>query len=203
MDGKGRRKFGESVSLAYSSLFTSSVLIHQHSKLKIAGTKKTWYHHLLRSYRCPNPIVLFPPALRRFTLSVQLHYILLFCCSVATVVQQLCMTLAKEFKFVEDVTSNLFYDSEYFVVQNVILAMKSNADDDSLPASHNRVMFTTVEALNTHLATRSYVTGYSLSEDDKAALAALKASPSSSAQPHAYRWALHISALTGKRYVAP
>ena len=60
--------------------------------------------------------------------------------------------------------------------------------------------FATVEALNTHLATRSYVTGYSLSEDDKAALANLKAFPSSSAQPHAYRWALHISALTGNRY---
>ena len=63
----------------------------------------------------------------------------------------------------------------------------------------NMAKFATVEALNTHLATRSYVTGYSLSEDDKAALANLKATPSSSAQPHAYRWALHISALAGKR----
>ena len=110
------------------------------------------------------------------------------------------MTLAKEFKYLEDISSNLFDDNESSVVQNVVLAMKSN---DSLPASHDRVKFTTVEALNTHLATRSYVTGYSLSEDDKSALAALTASPSSSAQPHAYRWALHISALTGKRYVAP
>lgn len=35
---KGRRKFGEVSPHAYSSLFTSSVLIHQHSKLK-----NCWY----------------------------------------------------------------------------------------------------------------------------------------------------------------
>jgi hypothetical protein len=60
--------------------------------------------------------------------------------------------------------------------------------------------FATVEALNEHLASRSYVMGYSLSAADKDALAALKSAPCASAQPHAYRWALHISALTGKRY---
>ena len=59
--------------------------------------------------------------------------------------------------------------------------------------------FATVEALNTHLATRSYVTGYSLSEDDKSAMSNLSGFPSATATPHAYRWALHIHALTGKR----
>lgn len=60
--------------------------------------------------------------------------------------------------------------------------------------------FATVQDLDKHLASRSYVTGYSLSSADKDALAALKSAPCASAQPHAYRWALHISALTGKRY---
>jgi hypothetical protein len=60
--------------------------------------------------------------------------------------------------------------------------------------------FATVQDLDKHLASRSYVTGYSLSAADKDALAALKSAPCASAQPHAYRWALHISALTGKRY---
>ena len=86
------------------------------------------------------------------------------------------------------------------LVQNMMSTRVSDdKDDDSMSVYHTRVIFATIEALNTHLATRSYVTGYSLSEDDKAALANLKATPSSSAQPHAYRWALHISALTGKR----
>ena len=96
--------------------------------------------------------------------------------------------------------SSFFDDEGSSLVQNMMSATDSNdRDDNSMTANHTRVIFTTVEALNTHLATRSYVTGYSLSEDDKAALANLKATPSSSAQPHAYRWALHISALTGKR----
>lgn len=60
--------------------------------------------------------------------------------------------------------------------------------------------FATVQDLDKHLASRSYVTGYCLSGADKDALAALKSAPCASAQPHAYRWALHISALTGKRY---
>ena len=59
--------------------------------------------------------------------------------------------------------------------------------------------FATVEALNTHLATRSYVTGYSLTADDKAALANLRGFPCAKSTPHSYRWALHISALTGAR----
>jgi hypothetical protein len=58
--------------------------------------------------------------------------------------------------------------------------------------------FSTVEELNKHLATRSYITGYSFSTDDKAALANLKAFPSAAGTPHAYRWARHISALSGR-----
>ena len=110
------------------------------------------------------------------------------------------MTLAKEFNYHEIVSFGvLSYEKDNFFVKNLMLVTKSNTHDDILSADHTRIKFATVEALNAHLATRSYVTGYSLSEDDKAALANLKASPSSSAQPHAYRWALHISALTGKR----
>jgi elongation factor 1-beta len=55
----------------------------------------------------------------------------------------------------------------------------------------------TVDALNTHLATRSYVTGYAQSADDVAAFKALKNMPAQKSHPHAYRWALHIAALTG------
>jgi len=57
--------------------------------------------------------------------------------------------------------------------------------------------FPTVDALNTHLATRSYVTGYAQSADDVAAFQALKGMPAQKSHPHAYRWALHIAALTG------
>jgi hypothetical protein len=100
----------------------------------------------------------------------------------------------------ENVMFGSFNEKGCSIVQNMMSTRVSNdKDDDSMSVYHTRVIFATVEALNTHLATRSYVTGYSLSEDDKAALANLKATPSSSAQPHAYRWALHISALTGKR----
>jgi elongation factor 1-beta len=44
---------------------------------------------------------------------------------------------------------------------------------------------------------RSYITGYSLSEDDRSELKALKAFPSKSSHPHTHRWAKHIGALTG------
>ena len=57
--------------------------------------------------------------------------------------------------------------------------------------------FATVELLDKHLLTRSYVTGYALSEDDKKAFSALKAFPIRASTPNAFRWALHISALTG------
>ena len=58
-------------------------------------------------------------------------------------------------------------------------------------------MSLTVEQLDKHLLTRSYVTGYALSEDDKKAFLALKAFPNRAATPNAFRWALHVSALTG------
>ena len=60
--------------------------------------------------------------------------------------------------------------------------------------------FASVENLNDHLATRSYVTGYNFSADDKAAFAALSGAPSSVSHPHAYRWALHVAALSGTRF---
>lgn len=59
--------------------------------------------------------------------------------------------------------------------------------------------FATVEKLNEHVSSRSYVTGYSLSKDDKECFAALSCMPCQKATPHAYRWALHIAALTGAR----
>ena len=58
--------------------------------------------------------------------------------------------------------------------------------------------FATTDALNTHLATRSYVTGFAQSADDVAAFKALKSLPAQKQHPHAYRWALHIAALTGQ-----
>jgi hypothetical protein len=120
----------------------------------------------------------------------------------ANIVQQPCVILPQKIKN-EDVTfGSLFSDNGSSIVQNMMPGTESiDKDDDSVSADQVRAIFATVEALDTHLATRSYVTGYSLSEDDEAALASLKSSPSSSAQPHAYRWALHISALTGKRLV--
>eukprot|EP00341_Mesodinium_pulex_P005455 CAMPEP_0116938832 /NCGR_PEP_ID=MMETSP0467-20121206/32374_1 /TAXON_ID=283647 /ORGANISM="Mesodinium pulex, Strain SPMC105" /LENGTH=230 /DNA_ID=CAMNT_0004620993 /DNA_START=20 /DNA_END=712 /DNA_ORIENTATION=- len=57
--------------------------------------------------------------------------------------------------------------------------------------------FSNVNELNKHLATRSYVEGYSLSDADRAALSALGGVPDRSSCPHAYRWALHIMALVG------
>ena len=57
--------------------------------------------------------------------------------------------------------------------------------------------FASVDELNKHLVTRSYVEGYSMSPADTIALAALKGLPAIKSHPHAYRWALHILALTG------
>ena len=47
--------------------------------------------------------------------------------------------------------------------------------------------FKSIDELEAHLATRSYVTGYSLSADDKAAFTALTAAPSK-AHPNTYRY---------------
>jgi len=57
--------------------------------------------------------------------------------------------------------------------------------------------FASLDELEKHLSTRSYITGYSLSEDDKRELRALGSLPSPSTHPNAYRWATHIVALTG------
>eukprot|EP01040_Poterioochromonas_malhamensis_P014172 gene14172-15670_t len=57
--------------------------------------------------------------------------------------------------------------------------------------------FTSLADLEKHLSTRSYVTGYSLSEDDKTELKALTGFPSQKSHPHTYRWAKHITAVTG------
>jgi hypothetical protein len=60
--------------------------------------------------------------------------------------------------------------------------------------------FKSVDELNAHLKTRSYVTGYALSADDKACFAALSGVPNAASHPFAYRWALHVAALCGTRY---
>jgi len=62
--------------------------------------------------------------------------------------------------------------------------------------------FTTVAALEQHLATRSYVTGYSQTIDDITELKALSEIPSPASYPHTYRWASHIIALTGISSIA-
>lgn len=49
---------------------------------------------------------------------------------------------------------------------------------------------------------RSYVTGYTLSEDDKTELKALSGFPNQASHPNSYRWAKHITALTGLRVAA-
>ena len=58
--------------------------------------------------------------------------------------------------------------------------------------------FKSVDELNKHLETRTYVTEYQLTDDDITAFATLKSLPNPSTQKHAYRWAIHIAALTGK-----
>ena len=57
--------------------------------------------------------------------------------------------------------------------------------------------FKSIDELEKHLATRSYVTGYSFSNDDTAAFSSLSSAPNKATHPHAYRWSLHISALAG------
>jgi len=56
--------------------------------------------------------------------------------------------------------------------------------------------FKTVADLDTHLATRSYVDGYSLSKADTDALSNLAGIPGRNT-PNAFRWAVHIIALVG------
>lgn len=56
-----------------------------------------------------------------------------------------------------------------------------------------------ISELNKHMLSRSYVTGYSFSKDDSETFARLgaEALTGTTSNPHAYRWALHISALQG------
>jgi hypothetical protein len=55
----------------------------------------------------------------------------------------------------------------------------------------------TIDQLNSHLETRSYITGFSFSADDTAAYSKLCGAPNPKTHPYAYRWALHIAALSG------
>lgn len=59
---------------------------------------------------------------------------------------------------------------------------------------------TTLAQLNTHMLTRSYIAGYSMSPEDATVFSKLGAAAlsGSSSAPQAYRWALHISALQGR-----
>lgn len=57
--------------------------------------------------------------------------------------------------------------------------------------------FQSIDKLEEHLATRSYVTGYALSEDDKAELLALTVFPTKASHPNVFRWSKHVIALTG------
>ncbi len=59
----------------------------------------------------------------------------------------------------------------------------------------------TAADLEKHLATRSYVEGYAFSKADSTAFSALSAVPSAASHPNAYRWYVHIAALTGLKTV--
>lgn len=56
--------------------------------------------------------------------------------------------------------------------------------------------FKTIADLESHLATRSYIEGYALSKADTDALSALAGIPCRGT-PNAFRWAVHVIALTG------
>ena len=56
---------------------------------------------------------------------------------------------------------------------------------------------TDLAELNTKLATRSYVVGHSITDEDKKTLETLCCIPCKGKFPHAYRWAIHIIALVG------
>ncbi|GHP05698.1 hypothetical protein PPROV_000444800 [Pycnococcus provasolii] len=61
--------------------------------------------------------------------------------------------------------------------------------------------YKSVKDLDTHLATRSYVSGYQASTDDLTVFMALAgAPPAAAATPHAARWYAHISALVASTF---
>lgn len=55
--------------------------------------------------------------------------------------------------------------------------------------------------LEKHLSTRSYVEGYSFSAADSSTFAALPSAPAAASNPNAFRWYLHIAALSGLKTV--
>ncbi|GAB5031927.1 ef-1 guanine nucleotide exchange domain-containing [Nannochloropsis oceanica] len=55
--------------------------------------------------------------------------------------------------------------------------------------------------LEKHLSTRSYVEGYSFSSADSSTFAALPSVPSAASNPNAFRWYLHIAAISGLKTV--
>ena len=59
----------------------------------------------------------------------------------------------------------------------------------------------TADIIDKKMAMASYMKGYSFSEADVNAFKELKEFPSAKKTPNAYRWALHIAALSGLRYV--
>ena len=57
--------------------------------------------------------------------------------------------------------------------------------------------FSSVAELNSFLQSKSYITGYSYTADDKSTLESLNGIPDQSSFPYAYRWAVHIAVLVG------
>ena len=58
--------------------------------------------------------------------------------------------------------------------------------------------FKSIEDLNKHLSSRTYVSGYALSDSDLKAFDELAHLADKSSSPHAFRWAGHVSKLSGK-----
>ena len=54
-----------------------------------------------------------------------------------------------------------------------------------------------INKLNGYLSGFSYVTGHSFSEDDREVFATFSGAPDAAKHPHAFRWYIHIAALTG------
>eukprot|EP01039_Chlorochromonas_danica_P008531 gene8531-9404_t len=63
--------------------------------------------------------------------------------------------------------------------------------------------FKSLAELEAHLLTRSYISGYALSEADKKEFLALAAFPAAAAFPNTYRWAKHVQKVTGLLPAAP
>ena len=58
--------------------------------------------------------------------------------------------------------------------------------------------FKSIEDLNKHLSSRTYVSGYALSDSDLTAFDDLAHFADKASSPHAFRWAGHVSKLSGK-----